>query len=241
MDYQAIQVQKTPEKIGIITLNRPEKRNALSIRMRDEITSCMEAWKGDDGIGAVVFTGAGSFFSAGFDLKEFSQGDLLGEVFRSSSVYHKTVWHFPKPVIAAINGPALGGAFDLTTLCDIRLCHSSAVFGHPEIKFGAPPLYTPLRWIIGIGMARDLCFTGRTINATEAYRIGLVSQVADHGEDLLARAISVAKTILEAPLSTLDITKRYMVENSGKDFDASFACEHDKPFEDFVKLFSPQK
>jgi enoyl-CoA hydratase/carnithine racemase len=240
MDYQAIQVQKTPEKIGIITLNRPEKRNALSIRMRDEITSCMESWKEDDAIGAVVFTGAGSFFSAGFDLKEFSQGDLIGEIFRSSSLYHKTVWHFPKPVIAAVNGPALGGAFDLATLCDIRICHSSASFGHPEIKFGAPPLYTPLRWIIGIGMARDLCFTGRTIDAAEAYRIGLVGQVLTNSDDVLNQARSTAKTILEAPLSTLGITKRYMIGSSGKDFDASFADEHDKPFAAFEKLFAPK-
>jgi enoyl-CoA hydratase len=237
MDYQVLQVRETEERIGIITLNRPEKRNALSIQVRKEIIDCLEGWACDPDLGVVIFTGAGPVFSAGFDLKEFNKPELVEEVFRSSSAYHKVVWHFPKPTIAAVNGPAFGGGYDLATLCDLRICSPTAVFGHPEIKFGAPPLYTPLRWIVGCGLARDLCLTGRTIEAEEAHRIGLVSEVVS-GQDVLDRAMSLAGTILEAPLPTLEIAKRYMVDNSGKGFDESFIAEHDVPFENFVKLSS---
>ena len=90
-----------------------------------------------------------------------------------SSQYHRNVWNFPKPMIAAVNGPALGGGFDLATLCYLRIGSDSCAFAHPEIKFGAPPIITPLRWIIGEGLARDLCLTGRRILAPEAHRIGL--------------------------------------------------------------------
>lgn len=237
MDYAAIEASETPERIGIITLNRPEKRNALSIQVRKEITDCLEQWAGDDNVGVVIITGAGPVFSAGFDLKEFSRADLVEEVFRSSAVYHRVVWKFPKPTIAAVNGGAFGGGFDLAVLCDMRICGDAASFGHPEIKFGAPPLYTPLRWIVGAGMARDLCFTGRTIDAAEARGMGLVSEVVP-GDELMDRAMSVAKTVLEAPLPTLMTTKDYMVENSGKGFEESFVAEHDVPFESFVKNIS---
>ena len=165
MEYQTIQTQERKDKIGIITLNRPDKRNALSIMMRNEISACLNNWADADHIGLVIFTGAGATFSAGFDLKEFGQPELMEEVYKSSASYHRILWNFHKPTIAAINGTALGGAFDLTTLCDIRICNKLAVFGHPEIKFGGPPLYTPLRWIIGGGLARDLCLTGRKIDS----------------------------------------------------------------------------
>jgi enoyl-CoA hydratase len=240
MDYNTIQVREATERIWIITLNRPEKRNALSIQVREEITACLERWASDDNVGVVIFTGAGPVFSAGFDLKEFSKPGFAENVFQSSSIYHRVVWRFPKPTIAAINGPALGGGLDLATLCDIRICSPTAAFAHPEIKFGAPPLYTPLRWIIGSGPARDLCFTGKTIDASEAHRIGLVSEVVSEG-DVLESAVSHAKTILEAPLPTLEITKKYMADNEGKGFEESFVAEHDVPFESFLKRFSAEK
>jgi enoyl-CoA hydratase len=230
MDYQCIEVRKTPERVGIITLNRPERKNALSIKLRREISACLENWIDTPDVGAVIFTGAGESFSAGFDLKEFSHPELMAEIFTSSATYHRDVWNFPKPTIAAIKGHALGGGFDLTTLCDIRVCSESAVFGHPEIKFGAPPLFTPLRWIIGHGMARDLCLTGRRIDSSEAYRTGLVSEVVQ-GEGLLDRALQIAKTILEAPLDTLTVTKRYMIKDAGLGFEESFVNEHDIPFQ----------
>ncbi len=236
MNYETIQIQEASDRIGIITLNRPEKRNALSIKMRNEISSCLNEWAVSDAIGVVIFTGAGSTFSAGFDLEEFKQQDLFDDILKSSSSYHRIVWNFPKPLIAAINGPALGGGFDLSTLCNIRIGSQSALFGHPEIKFGAPPLFTPLRWIIGSGLASDLCLTGRRIDSTEAYRIGLVSEVVENDE-VVNRAVQIGNSTLEAPIETLKITKKYIIGNTGKDFEDSFCIEHDKAFEKMISMF----
>lgn len=206
--------------------------------MRREISACLEQWKEDAEIGALIITGAGSAFCAGFDLSEFKEPEKLNEVFESSARYHRDVWAYPKPTISAINGPALGGGFDLASLCDIRLCSDAAVFGHPEIKFGAPPLFTPLRWIIGDGLARDLCLTGRKIDANEAHRTGFVSEVTAP-EKLLERAVETAKSILEAPSETLQITKRYLTGNAGLDFKESFKIEHDQVFKQMMLKRKP--
>ena len=234
MEYQTIQLREREDRIGIITLNRPDKRNALSIMMRNEISACLSSWAEAARVSLVIVTGAGDTFSAGFDLKEFGQPKLMEEIYKSSSQYHRILWNFPKPTIAAINGPALGGAFDLTTLCDIRVCTPQTVFGHPEIKFGGPPLFTPLRWIVGDGLARDLCLTGRRIDSAEAYRIGLVSEVVENGDDLINRAVSIGKIILEAPVETLAYVKSYLVGNPGKNFEESFYIEHDEPFQKMI-------
>ncbi|MDE3091664.1 MAG: enoyl-CoA hydratase/isomerase family protein [Chloroflexota bacterium] len=237
--FETIQVAEKADGIGIITLNRPEKKNAISIRMRREIIDCLAQWKESTAVNIVVFTGAGEVFSAGFDLGEFGKQDLFDALFDSSAKYHREVWNFPKPTIAAVNGAALAGGLDLATLCDVRICSDSAFFGHPEIKFGAPPIFTPLRWIVGDGLARDLCLTGRRIDATEAHRIGLVSQIVAKN-DLLERAIQIASTILEMPLETLKFTKAYLSGNFGKGFEESFRIEHDDAFQRFL-LRAPKK
>jgi len=228
MDYNSIKLEIHEDKIAIITLNRPEKKNALSIQMRTEISHCLKELDASPDAGAVIITGAGSTFSAGFDLKEFSQPDLFESIYLSSSQYHRDLWNFSKPVIAAIENQALGGGFDLATLCDIRICTENAVFGHPEIKFGGPPLFTPLQWIIGYGLARDLCLTGRIINSSDAFRIGLISEIVSI--NIIERAIQIGKTILEAPMSTLKTVKNYMNNNSNLSFEEAFVIEHDNQF-----------
>ncbi|HEY3187047.1 MAG TPA: enoyl-CoA hydratase/isomerase family protein, partial [Solirubrobacteraceae bacterium] len=110
--------------------------------------------------------------------------------------------------------------------CDLRVASTAAAFGHPEIKFGAPPLFTPLRWIIGDGVARDLCLTGRRIDAAEAQRIGLVSRVVEP-DRLDDEAATVARAIAEAPPAALEATKRYMTAG----FDEPFRAEHDDVFD----------
>lgn len=229
MEFQTIAPLESPDGIGVITLSRPEKRNAISIRMRREISSCLDHWKDSAAVGAVILTGQGDAFSAGFDLSEFARPDRFEELFASSSQYHRDIWNFPKPTIAAVNGLAVGGGFDLATLCDIRIGSESCAFAHPEIKFGAPPLFTPLRWIVGDGWARDLCLTGRRIAATEAHRIGLLSEVVE-ADRLLERAVELGRTILEAPPETLRFTKAYLAGHSGRGFEESFRIEHDEAF-----------
>ncbi|NPV93381.1 MAG: enoyl-CoA hydratase/isomerase family protein [Firmicutes bacterium] len=233
MGYEAIGLEQYPGGIAVIQLNRPDKRNAISIKMRAEFSECIEKLKDDPDNRLLIITGAGAAFSAGFDLSEFKQPERFEELFATSARYHRQVWHFPKPTIAAVNGVAMGGGFDLATLCDIRICSETAEFGHPEIKFGAPTIYTPLRWIIGMGLARDLCITGRRINAQEAYRIGLVSEVVA-ADKVLPRAIEIGQSILEAPMESLRFVKKYLVENSDQGFEDSFHVEHDRAFHEII-------
>ena len=233
MTDEPLQVEVADDGIATLTLNRPDKRNALSIALRDAVSATLDAWVEDASVRVVVLTGAPPAFSAGFDLGEFADPTLARTIRHSSARYHRTVWSFPKPTVAAVNGPALGGGFDLATLCDLRLASPEAVFGRPEIKFGAPPLFTPLRWIVGDGIARDLCLTGRRVDADEALRIGLVSRVTASGE-LATEAQAVSRQIAEAPQRTLQATKRYLAGNQGLPFEESFRVEHDDVFDNFL-------
>jgi enoyl-CoA hydratase/carnithine racemase len=217
--------------IAVMRLDNEQRRNALSIAMRDAISATLGDWAVDDRVRVVVLTGAGTTFSAGFDLTEFAQPDLARTIRDSSHRYHLAVWQFPKPMIAAVNGPALGGGFDLCLLCDVRIATPNAVFGHPEIKFGAPPLFTPLQWIVGTGIARDLCLTGRRIDAAEAYRLGLVNVIAD---SVLDEAMATARVMIEAPQPALEATKRYLITSAGVTFDEAFTVEHDRVFDEFL-------
>ena len=216
--------------VATVTLDRPEQRNALSIELRDELTELLAVWAAAPDVRIVIVTGAPPVFCAGFDLKEFAEPGLARTIRDSSTRYHRALWSFPKPTIAAVNGPALAGGFDLAVLCDLRIASTEAAFGHPEIKFGAPPLFTPLRWIVGDGRARDMCLTGRRIGAEEAERIGLVSRVVEPAE-LLGEARAVAAQMAEAPQVALETTKRYLTGNAGFGFDDSFRIEHDDVFD----------
>jgi enoyl-CoA hydratase len=218
--------------VATLTLDRPDRRNAISIQMREEISETLASWRDDPTVGVVIVTGAGAAFSAGFDLDEFREPERFDRLFESSTRYHRDVWSFPKPVVAAVNGPAMGGGFDLACLCDIRLASASAIFAHPEIKFGAPPLFTPLRWIVGEGIARDLCLTGRRIDAAEAHRLRLVSEVVDPAA-LTARATAVARSILEAPAHAVRFAKAYFTDRGGS-FEESFRVEHDRAFQEVL-------
>jgi len=232
MEFQYLKTRVEPDGIGVITLSNPAKKNAISIRMRQEIMECLALWKTSDNVRLVIFTGEGNIFSAGFDLEEFRNPGVYDSLFNTSAQYHRDIWYFPKPVIAAVNGPALAGAFDLAKLCDIRICSEGASFGHPEIKFGVPPLLTPLRWIVGEGIAREICMTGRRIDAADAYRIGLANEVVA-GDKLMARALQIGAEVLLAPQPALQFLKQYALDH-GRGFEESFTVEHDKAFQEFL-------
>jgi len=138
MNEQTI-ITNIQHSTGIIHLNRPKTRNAISIQMRKEIIACLTEWKSSDDVRAVIISGIGSVFSAGYELDEFGKPQCYEELLKTSTDYHLAVCFFPKPVIAAVNGPAIGGGFDLATLCGIRICSETALFAHPEVKLGAPP------------------------------------------------------------------------------------------------------
>ena len=124
-----------------------------------------------------MITGAGDAFSAGFDLREFGSVDpaVVDAIWPSSDRFHDAVMRFPLPTVAAVNGVALGGGFDLAVLCDVRIAARSAAFAHAEHTFG-DVVYAPLHELVGGAVARDLCLTGRTVDADEALRLGLVSR-----------------------------------------------------------------
>jgi enoyl-CoA hydratase/carnithine racemase len=131
-------VLRTAPEDGVVTLtlNRAEKKNALSIALRDQLSDTLDEVAGDDAVKTVVITGAGDVFSAGFDLREFQQPELTEQLWKSSDRFHATVLRFPLPLVAAINGPAIAGGFDLAVMCDVRVAAETARFSHPEIEFG---------------------------------------------------------------------------------------------------------
>jgi enoyl-CoA hydratase len=203
---------ETREKAALVTLNRPDKRNALSIALRYQIDQCLAELEADDAVSVVVLAGAGPSFCAGFDRSEFfvQTPEHVQALQDSTDRFHLRLMNFAKPLVAAIHGPALGGGLDLAVLCDVRICAEDALFAHPEIKFGAPTLYGPLAEVIGGGLARDLCLTGRRIDAQEALRIGLVSKVVP-AERLQSEALALANTIAEAPLAALKTVKQMII------------------------------
>ncbi|OGO46614.1 MAG: hypothetical protein A2W34_02825 [Chloroflexi bacterium RBG_16_64_32] len=212
MPYEMLLTERR-DKVALVTLNRADKRNALSIALRDEIDQCLQELETDDAVSAVVITGAGPVFCAGFDRNEFfvREPAHLEALMESTDRFHLRLINFPKPMVAAINGSAMGGGLDLAVLCDVRVAAENATFAHPEIKFGAPTLYGPLAETIGGGLARDLCLTGRRIDAQEALRIGLVSGVVPL-DRLLDEAMAVATAITEAPLVALKTVKGMIID-----------------------------
>ena len=204
--------------VALVTLNRPEKRNALSVALRDDIVACLEQLERDDKVSVIIITGNGPAFCAGFDLTEAANRDpeFVERNSRSSSRYHDQIASFKKPIIAAINGPALAGGLDLAVFCDIRIASEAASFAHPEIKFGVAVMYEALKEIVGGGPARELCLTGRRIDAAEALRIGLVDRVAPQ-ECFMDEAKAMARVVAEAPLAALmDVKARITASSAAR-------------------------
>ena len=201
------------EGVATITLNRPEKRNALSIAVRDAVSDALDGLAADDDCKVVVVTGAGQVFSAGFDLREFEQPELADELWASSDRFHRAWLEFPLPAVAAVNGPALAGGFDLAVMCDVRVASDTARFSHPELSFG-DVVYGPLHDLVGGSVARDLCLTGRTMDAAEALRLGFVAAVVP-GDELRAQAGQTAEAIARAPRDVLLRTKAKFIRRAG--------------------------
>ena len=194
---------------AVLTLNRPDKRNALSRALRHEIVDRLDEFQKDKSIRAVVLTGAGPAFCAGFDRTELA-GGAMEEVFAEATEYHRRVFTFDKPLIAAVNGPALGGGCDLAAMCDFRIATTAAVFGQPQVQFGAAASYELMRVILGTGHAREMCLTGRSYDANEALAIGLVNRVVAPDE-LLAVTTTLAQGIASLPEGVAEDSKKGFV------------------------------
>jgi enoyl-CoA hydratase/carnithine racemase len=212
-------------QVTVVTLERPEKRNALSIELRLELADTFEHLEGDDSIGCVILTGAGTAFCAGMDKSQFG-GDLDNRrrLAESSTGAFRAVARCLKPVVAAVNGPALAGGFALALLCDLRLASETATFGYPELPIGIPPSYASARAALTPAVARELCFTGRVFDAREALRLGVVSEVCT-GDQLRKRALELAGRIAEMPASAQRETKRRILLDGERTWGELFAEE----------------
>jgi enoyl-CoA hydratase/carnithine racemase len=193
--------------VGVVTLQRPEKRNALSIELRVELAEAFAGLSRDEGIGCVVLTGAGSAFCSGMDTDQFG-GDRAHRqrLVETSTLAFKAVSGCDRPVVAAVNGPAVAGGFALALLCDLRVASATATFGYPELPRGIPPSYAAARAVLPATVAQELCLTGRIVAAAEAQRLGIVREVVSG--DVLPRALMLAERVAGLPRKAILETKR---------------------------------
>ena len=194
--------------VALVTLQRPEKRNALSIDLRLELADAFGGLAEDRSVSCAILTGAGTAFCAGIDLTQFG-GDRAHKqrLVDSSLAAFGTVARFPKPLVAAVNGPAIAGGFVLALHCDLRLAAESAQFGFSELPRGIPPSYAAALAGLPEPVARELCLTGRLMDAAEARRHAMVSEVVPDGV-LMDRSLAVAGGIAAQPLEALLEVKR---------------------------------
>jgi len=192
-----------------LTLNRPQKSNSLHPDLVIELSEALNAIEANRTLGAVVITGAGSAFCAGLDLSLLASWSPEQKIDYLDSVVKvfREIWSLPQPVIAAVNGPAIAGGFDLAAFCDIRLASRQATFGQAEINVGLTQIINPLYKTIGLARAKELAMSGDNISADEAYRIGLVNHVYER-EELMTRALELAKKFASKPRNALFETKK---------------------------------
>jgi 3-hydroxypropionyl-coenzyme A dehydratase len=196
-------------EVAIVTLRRPDERNALSIELREELGRAFDELGTDARVGCVVITGAGSAFCSGMDTTQFGgDRDHRRRLVETSALAFEAVGGCPRPVVGAINGPALAGGFALALLCDLRIAAPRATFGYPELPRGIPPSYAAARAVLPATVAQELCLTGRIVNASEALRLGIVRDVAGADRELLGRAVELAARICELPRRSVLETKR---------------------------------
>ena len=212
MNFETLQIV-FEAGVATITLNRPEKRNALSFQLLDELMTALEDSERSDAQ-VVILTGAGKAFCAGMDLEELksltgkSHEDNVQDSRRMAQIFRR-LYEFPKPTIAAVNGAAIAGGTGLATMCDFTLAVPEAKFGYTEVRIGFVPAIVSsiLVWQVGHKIARDLLLTGRIFDATEAHGFGLVNEIVAP-ESLMPRAHKLASQLIENSPSSVRQTKK---------------------------------
>ncbi|HEX3819898.1 MAG TPA: enoyl-CoA hydratase-related protein [Candidatus Sulfotelmatobacter sp.] len=223
MNYQTIQLAHEGG-IATVTLNRPEKRNAISFELIDDLLRAFdEVSKSDASV--LILTGAGRAFCSGMDLDNLK--GLLGrsteqnlQDSQTMARLFRTLYEFPKVTIAAVNGPAIAGGSGLALLCDFTVAVPDAKFGYTEVRIGFVPaiVSTFLLRQIGEKQARDLLLTGRIFGTDEALRLGLINEIVS-AEDLLERARELAAQIMENSSSSLRATKQLLTDHARAELD----------------------
>ena len=199
--------------VALITLNRPQRLNAMNAVMLRELHLAMDAAEADEGVRAIVLAGAGNGFCAGFDLKEQAEARPSGAAQWRALLQRDfdaimRFWHSPKPTIAAVRGACLAGGCELALACDITIAAEDAVFGEPDLRFGAGIVVMLLPWLVGPKRAKQLLLTGDdTLAARRAEAIGLVNEVVPTGGEV-ARALALAADLSVIDARALRETKR---------------------------------
>jgi len=200
--YEFVVVEKRGN-VGIIYLNRPRRANALNITFLKEIDDALSVLEEDADVRAVMITGVGRNFCAGADISMFASGrpELVVETSQFGHKVLRRIELYPKPVIAAINGPALGGGFELTLACDLRIISDKAFMGLPELNLGITPGWggtQRLAYFVGVSRLKDIIMLRRNIDAKQALELGLVSEVYP-SEEFMEKAVEFAQKVAELP------------------------------------------
>ena len=223
-------IYKKKENIGTLTINRPDKLNAISNELTAELHNLLSELEKDEKLKALIITGAGEkAFVAGADIKELVDRDArIGRrVSRERQEVFSRIENLPVPVIAAVNGYALGGGLEIALACNIRLCSEKAQFGAPEVKLGIIPGdggTQRLPRLVGLGRAMEMILTGDFIDAQEAYRIGLVNKIFPH-EELMDKAMELAQKIASRPPLAVKYAKEAVNRSQEGDKASGFALE----------------
>jgi methylglutaconyl-CoA hydratase len=224
MNYNTLQLA-FDSGIATLTLNRPDKRNAISYELIDDLLRALEEVK-NSSAQVLILTGAGKAFCSGMDLDNLkaladrTPGQNLEDSRKMASLF-RSLYDFPKPTIAAINGAAVAGGAGLVTLCDFTLAVPDAKFGYTEVRIGFVPaiVSTFLLRQVGEKVARDLLLTGRLFDAEEALRIGLITEIVP-AEKLLDRARELAAQLMENSPTSLTYTKRLLSDHARAELDS---------------------
>ena len=218
------------ETIGILTINRPEKMNALSNQLTSELKTFLDTVEQDDKLRVLIFTGAGDkSFVAGADIGELLVRDAqIGrKVSKERQDLFSRIENLAVPSIAAVNGYALGGGLELALACSIRICSDRAKFGAPEVKLGIIPGdggTQRLPRLVGLGRAMEMILSGDFIDAQEAYRIGLANKVVPH-EELMEKTLELADKIASRPPLAVQFAKEAVNQSVGSGSDSGYALE----------------
>lgn len=223
MDFKTLQLNYDG-RIATITLNRPDKRNAISYELIEDLLAALEEAAKSSAL-VLILTGAGKAFCSGMDLENLKA--LIGrspeQSLKDSEIMARllrTLYDFPKPTIAAVNGAAIAGGTGLALLCDFTLAVPEAKFGYTEVKIGFVPAIVSAFLLRQVGekIARDLLLTGRLFDAEEARRIGLVTEIVP-ADQLMARARELAGQLMENSPASLVYTKRLLSEAAREELD----------------------
>lgn len=218
-DYRCI-IYETPHPVAVITLNRPKVLNAMNRMLWIELEDALQQAASDEEVKALIISGAGRAFSTGADLKESRDRDI--EAYRAylGGLQETTrrILRFGKPIIAAINGYALGSGYELALACDIRIAAHDAQIGSPEARVNSSVTggaFRLLPQLVGPGKAKELLFTGENISGREAFAIGLVNKSVP-GDDLMAEAMTIAEKIAQNSPFSIRMIKKGLHMASGE-------------------------